>query len=185
MNANLVKEFHANWPPEASLDAVYEMQVGGNVIPFSSQVINQITGFPEHTHKLFLRLLRRPNYPDIRQKLCEADSLATWMRDANEYHKYMKKSTFQRSARVLLQLINAKIMPTQSDIDVSRAKVCLIYAFLTRMEFDLSKIMLEHMARMQPFGARHLYYPSILLGFYGRTTWKRSIIMIGQSRCRG
>lgn len=38
----------------------------------------------------------------------------------------------------------------------------LIYAFLTRMEFDLGMIMLDHMDRVRPFGARWLFYPSMI-----------------------
>lgn len=104
-------------------------------------------GFPEHTHKLFLRLLRRLSYLDIWIQLCEADSLA------NDCHKDMRKITFRQSTRVLPRLINIKIMPIQSNTDVSRANVCLIYAFLTMMKFDLGKIILEHVARVRPFGA--------------------------------
>ncbi|OIT39260.1 hypothetical protein A4A49_03587 [Nicotiana attenuata] len=83
-------------------------------------------------------------------------------RDANDFHKDMKKSTFQWPDRVVLRLISAKIMPTQSDTDVPRLKVCLIYALLTRMRVDLGKLMLEHMARVRPLGARRLYYPSMI-----------------------
>ncbi|OIT02946.1 hypothetical protein A4A49_22426 [Nicotiana attenuata] len=162
VNVTLVKEFYANWQPEASLDAVYEVQVRGKVIPFSSQVINRIMGFTEHSHKLFQRFLRRPNYPAIRRLLCGTDSSTAWARDANEFHKDMKKITFQRPARVVLRLINAKITPTQSDTDVPRLKVCLIYALLTRMWVDLRKLMLEHMARVRPLGARRLYYSSMI-----------------------
>ncbi|OIT21836.1 hypothetical protein A4A49_52968 [Nicotiana attenuata] len=162
VNVTLVKEFYANWQPEASLDAVYEVQVWGKVIPFSSQVINRIMGFTEHSHKLFQRFLRRPDYPAIHRLLGGADSSVAWARDANEFHKNMKKSTCQRPAKVVLWLINAKIMPTQSDTDVPRLKVCLIYALLTRMRVDLGKLMLEHMARVRPLGARRLYYPSMI-----------------------
>ncbi|OIT36741.1 hypothetical protein A4A49_58491 [Nicotiana attenuata] len=162
VNVNLVKEFYANWQPEAILDAVYEVQVRGKVIPFSSRVINRIVGFTEHSHKLFQRFLRRPDYPAIRRLLCGADSSAAQTRDANEFHKDMKKATFQRPARVLLRLINAKITPTGSDTDVPRLKVCLIYALLTRMQFDLGKIMLENMAKVRPLGARRLHYPSMI-----------------------
>lgn len=42
VNVNLVKEFYDNWLPEASLDVVYEVQVQGKVISFSSQVIKRI-----------------------------------------------------------------------------------------------------------------------------------------------
>ncbi|OIT03467.1 hypothetical protein A4A49_08849 [Nicotiana attenuata] len=160
VNVNLVKEFYANWQPEASLDAVYEVQVRGKVIPFSSRVINRIMGFTEHSHKLFQRFLRRPDYPAICCLLCGADSSAAWTRDANEFHKDMKKATFQRPATV--RLINAKITPTGSDTDVPRLKVCLIYALLTRMQFDLGKIMLENMAKVRPLGARRLHYPSMI-----------------------
>ncbi|OIT02331.1 hypothetical protein A4A49_21590 [Nicotiana attenuata] len=102
VNVNLVKEFYANRQYEASLDAVYDVQVGGKMIPLSSQVINKIMGFMEHSHKLFQRLLCQPNYPDIRRQLCGADSFATWMRDDNEVHKDMKKSNSQRPTRVLI-----------------------------------------------------------------------------------
>lgn len=73
----------------------------------------------------------------------------------------MKKGTFQRPTKVLLPLIDAKIMRTASKADVSRVKVYLIYAFLTRMEFDLGKVMVERMARVRPFGACRLFYPSM------------------------
>lgn len=66
----------------------------------------------------------------------------------------MKKGTFQHPSKVHFHLINAKTMPTARLADVSRVKMCLIYAFLTRMEFNLEKIMLEHMARVHPIGAR-------------------------------
>ncbi|OIT06740.1 hypothetical protein A4A49_61406 [Nicotiana attenuata] len=157
VNMNLVKECYANWQPEASLDAVYEERVRGKMIPFSSQVINRIFGFTEHSHKLFQRFLHRPDYLAIHRQLCGAASSTAWMRDVNEFHKEMKKGTFQHPNRVVLRLINAKIMPTQSDSDVSRLKVCLIYALLTRMRLDLGKIMLEHMAKVRPLGARHLH----------------------------
>ncbi|OIT38334.1 hypothetical protein A4A49_07973 [Nicotiana attenuata] len=162
VNVNTVKEFYANWQPEASLDAVNEVEVRGKMIPFSSWVINQIMGFTEHPHKLFMWLLHRIPYPDIRLQLCGAGSLATWTRDANEIHKDMKKCHFKRPTRVVLRLINARIMPTQNDTDVSRLKVCLIYAFLTQMKFDLGKIMLEHMPRVRSLGARRLYFPSMI-----------------------
>lgn len=45
VNVNLVKAFYANWKHKDSLDDVYEVQIRGKVIPFSSQVINQIMGF--------------------------------------------------------------------------------------------------------------------------------------------
>lgn len=64
----------------------------------------------------------------------------------------MKKGTFQRPANILLWLIIAKIMTTQSDTDISRVKVCLIYIFLTNMMFDLEKIMLENMVRVRQLG---------------------------------
>ncbi|OIT35227.1 hypothetical protein A4A49_07435 [Nicotiana attenuata] len=162
MNVNMVKEFYAKWQPETSLDAVYEVQVRGKMIPFSSHVINHIMGFVEYSHKLFQRLLRRPPYPDIKRQLCGVDSSATWTRDVNEFHKDMKKSNFQHPTRVILRLINAKIMPTHNDTNVSRLKVCLIYAILTRMKFDLGKIMLKHMARVRPLLARRLYFPSMI-----------------------
>ncbi|OIT00409.1 hypothetical protein A4A49_01320 [Nicotiana attenuata] len=160
VNVNIAKELYANWQPEATLGGVYEVEVRGKTIPFSSRVINQIMGLTKHSHKLFLRLLCRPPYPDIRCQLCGARSLATWTRDANELHKDMKKCNFQRSARVILRLIKTDIMPTQNDTDVSRFG-CLIYAILTRMKFDLGKIMLEHMARVRPLGARRLYFSSM------------------------
>ncbi|OIT28886.1 hypothetical protein A4A49_52562 [Nicotiana attenuata] len=88
----------------ASLDTVYEVRVWGKVIPFSSQVINQIMGFTEHSHKFFQRFLRWPDYPAIHRQLCGADSSAAWTRDANEFHMDMKKGTFQRPARVVLHM---------------------------------------------------------------------------------
>nr|XP_009589370.1 uncharacterized protein LOC104086745 [Nicotiana tomentosiformis] len=65
VNVNLVKEFYANGKTESCLDAVYEVQVRVKVIPFSSQLINHIMGFPKNTQKLFLSLLYWPNYPNI------------------------------------------------------------------------------------------------------------------------
>ncbi|XP_070032498.1 uncharacterized protein [Nicotiana tomentosiformis] len=82
--------------------------------------------------------------------------------DVNEFHKDMKKGTFHCLAKVILRLINAKIMPTQSESDVLRLKVYLIYAFLTRMRFDIRKIMLEHMVRVRTLGACRLFYPSMI-----------------------
>lgn len=40
--------------------------------------------------------------------------------------------------------------------------MCLIHDFLTRIEFDLWNIMLEHMAKVQPYGAHQLFYPSMI-----------------------
>lgn len=74
----------------------------------------------------------------------------------------IKKGTFYHPTKVLLRLINAKIMPTASEMDFSRVKVCMIYAFFTHIEFALWKIMLEHMARVSPFGACRLFYPSMI-----------------------
>ncbi|XP_070008507.1 uncharacterized protein [Nicotiana sylvestris] len=93
VNINLVKEFYANWQPGGDLGASYQVRVRNRVIPFSSKVINQIMGFTEHSHKLFQRFLRRPDYPDIRRQLCGADSFALWTRDSNEFHKEMKKGS--------------------------------------------------------------------------------------------
>lgn len=94
VNVNMVKEFYANWKLEANSDAVYEVEVRGKMIPYSSRVINQIMGFTEHLYKLLLRLLHRPPYPDTRCQLCGTGSLATWTRDVNVFHKDMKKCNF-------------------------------------------------------------------------------------------
>lgn len=74
----------------------------------------------------------------------------------------MKNSTFQCPNKVLLRLINAKIKPTQSETNISKVKGCLINPFLIRIKFDLENIMLEHMARVIPFGFRCLYYPNMI-----------------------
>lgn len=69
----------------------------------------------------------------------------------------MKKGTFLRSAKVLLHLIDIKIMPTKSETNVSWVKVCLIYAFLTQMEFDLGKVVMEHLARVRNLGLAYCF----------------------------
>lgn len=66
--------------------------------------------------------IRRPDYRDITSRLCWPNDLATWSRDINESHSDMKKGTFKYPNKVLLLLLNTKIMPTMSGTDVPRVK---------------------------------------------------------------
>ncbi|KAK4345222.1 hypothetical protein RND71_035398 [Anisodus tanguticus] len=103
--------------------------------------------FPKVSSIEYDKLLRRFDYKAIRHKLCGENSLAVWVYDNGGCHKHMCRSDFKLEAKVVLRFINCHIMPSAHDSTVSKEKVCLIYALLTRMPINTGRDMENEKSR--------------------------------------
>uniref|UniRef100_M1DH54 Putative plant transposon protein domain-containing protein n=1 Tax=Solanum tuberosum TaxID=4113 RepID=M1DH54_SOLTU len=98
-NLHMVREFYANWAPNARSQFV---TVRGVNVPITPAGINDILGTPQDTDPLVLTGLNiRPSYRVIRHTLCGPQSMVKWTKNSKKrYHQSLPYAHMLREARV-------------------------------------------------------------------------------------
>ncbi|KAH0655763.1 hypothetical protein KY285_030645 [Solanum tuberosum] len=139
-NLHMVWEFYANWAPEARSHYV---TVRGRNVPITPTCINDIIGTPQDIDPLVLTgLIIRPSYQAIRHTMCGPQSMAQWTNhDGNRYHQSLPYTHTLRETRVWLKVVMNCLIPGLHYIDITRDRVCLVYALMTGMELNIGAIV--------------------------------------------
>ncbi|KAK4354314.1 hypothetical protein RND71_026508 [Anisodus tanguticus] len=106
-NIDMVKEF--------DLEKEYVVHVRGRDVTFSYEIINRLMELPEKSLACFDDWSLRPDYARICYTLCGPRSITIWVRDAHHRHKYLKRASLTLEAKVMLWLVNYRILPTNND----------------------------------------------------------------------
>ncbi|KAG5616546.1 hypothetical protein H5410_016370 [Solanum commersonii] len=120
-NLHMVREFYANWAPEARSNYV---TVRGKNVPITPTGINEILGTP-----------------------------------GKRYYKSLPYAHMLRETRVWLKVVMNCLIPGLHYIDITRDRVCLVYALMTGMELNTRAIIKSsirkarvHKGHMYAFG---------------------------------
>ncbi|KAG5614783.1 hypothetical protein H5410_014607 [Solanum commersonii] len=105
--------------------------------------INDILGTPQDTDPLVLTGLNiRPPYQAIRHMLCGPQSMAQWTKhNGKRYHKSLPYAHILRETHVWLKVVMNCLIPGLHYIDITRDRVCLVYALMTGMKLNIKAII--------------------------------------------
>ncbi|KAH0636011.1 hypothetical protein KY285_035712 [Solanum tuberosum] len=139
-NLHMVREFYANWEPEAR--SHYVTVQGRNVLITPSS-INDILGSPHDTDRLVLTGLNiRHPYRAIRHTLCGPQSMSQWTKHSgNRYHQSLPYAHMLRETRVWLKVVMNCLIPGLHYTDITRDMVFLVYALMTGTELKIRTIL--------------------------------------------
>ncbi|KAH0669439.1 hypothetical protein KY285_025463 [Solanum tuberosum] len=145
-NLHMVREFYANWAPEARSHYV---TVRGRNVPITPTGITDILCTPQDTDPLVLTgLIIRPPYQAIRHILCGPQSMAQWTKhNGKKYHQSLPYAHIFRETRVWLKVVMNYLIPGLHYTDITCDRVCLVYALMTGMELNIGAIMKSSMRK--------------------------------------
>uniref|UniRef100_M1DFU7 Putative plant transposon protein domain-containing protein n=1 Tax=Solanum tuberosum TaxID=4113 RepID=M1DFU7_SOLTU len=141
----MVREFYANWAPEARSHYV---TVRGRNVPITPTCINDILGTPEDTDPLVLIGLNIcPPYQAIRHILCGPQSIAQWTKHSvKRYHQSLPYAHMLWETHVWMKVVMNCLIPGLHYNDITRDRVCLVYALMT----GIPEEHLDYMAPLYP-----------------------------------
>uniref|UniRef100_M1DJT1 Putative plant transposon protein domain-containing protein n=1 Tax=Solanum tuberosum TaxID=4113 RepID=M1DJT1_SOLTU len=139
-NLHMVWEFYANWAPEAKSHYV---TVRGRNVPITPTCINDILGTSQDTDSLVLTGLNiRPPYQTIRHTLCGSQSMAQWTKHSGKrYHQSLPYAHMFWEIRVWLKVVMNCLIKSLHYTDITRDRVCLVYALMTSTELNIRAIV--------------------------------------------
>ncbi|KAG5580476.1 hypothetical protein H5410_051103 [Solanum commersonii] len=132
-NVSVVREFYANWKPDARSHFVTVHSVEGNADAPS----DVLTG-----------LNISPPYQKIRYTMCGAQSTAKWIRHGHGgYHQSYPYAHMNRKARVWLKIIMNYLIPGLHFTEVTMDRVCLVYALMKDVPINIGPVLRSAMRK--------------------------------------
>ncbi|KAG5571568.1 hypothetical protein H5410_061334 [Solanum commersonii] len=128
-NLHMVREFYANWAPEARSHYV---MVRGRNVPITG--INNILGTPQDTDP-------SPPYQAICHMLCGPQSMAQWTKHSGKTYHQSLPYAHMPETRVWLKVVMKCLIMGLHYTDITCDRVCLVYALMTGMELNIGAII--------------------------------------------
>ncbi|KAH0650056.1 hypothetical protein KY284_029968 [Solanum tuberosum] len=155
-----IRELHMEFifvePEECNLHMVYEFYANLALEARSHFVTAGST--PQDTNPLVLTGLNiRPPYRAIRHTLCGPQSMAQWTKHSGKrYHQSLLYAHMLRETRVWLKIVMNCLIPGLHYTDITRDRVCLVYALMTAIELNIGVVSKSAMQKARVH-KRHKY----------------------------
>ncbi|OIT04285.1 hypothetical protein A4A49_16652 [Nicotiana attenuata] len=147
INLNLVMEFYTGFDPEDSDELV---PICGRLIDFSTKAICDFLGAPNVPVEPLDQFILQPTYRELRHTLCGVDSTTAWVRDkVTNRHKRFPKKKMKLEAQVWLKLLNARLLPCNHDMLISRERTCVLYFLMTGQRVNVGHLIRYQMASVR------------------------------------
>ncbi|KAG5596044.1 hypothetical protein H5410_037276 [Solanum commersonii] len=139
-NLHMIREFYANWATEFRSHFV---KVQGVDVTLTPAILNNIVGIPPDADSLVLTWLNiRPPYRAIRHTLYGPQSMVQWTKhNAKRFHQSLPYAYMIREARVWLKIMMNYLIPRLHYTDITRDRVCLVYALMTPSELNIDIVL--------------------------------------------
>uniref|UniRef100_M1DIP7 Putative plant transposon protein domain-containing protein n=1 Tax=Solanum tuberosum TaxID=4113 RepID=M1DIP7_SOLTU len=144
-NVSVVREFYSNWKPDARSHFV---TVRGVEVSLTPSAINQILGTADAPSDVLTGININPPYQQIRHALCGEQSTAKWIRHGHRgYHQSYPYAHINREARVWLKIVMNCLIPGLHFTDVTRDRVCLVYALIKDLPINVGAVLKSSMRK--------------------------------------
>ncbi|KAH0710902.1 hypothetical protein KY284_012329 [Solanum tuberosum] len=144
-NVSVVWEFYANWKPDARSHIVI---VRGMEVPLTPSSINQILGTADAPSDVLTGINISPPYQKILHALCGAHSTTKWIRHGHRgYHQSYPYAHMNREARIWLKIVMNCLIPTLHFTEVTRDRVCLVYALMKDVPINVGAVLKSAMRK--------------------------------------
>ncbi|KAG5585360.1 hypothetical protein H5410_045794 [Solanum commersonii] len=136
----MVREFYANWVPEARSHYV---TVRERNVPITPSSINEILAKPQDTDPLVLTGLNiRHPYRAIRHTLCGPQLMSQWTKHSGKrYHQSLPYAHMLRETCVWLKVVMNYLISGLHYTNITRDIVCLVNALITGTELNIRAIL--------------------------------------------
>ncbi|KAG5575871.1 hypothetical protein H5410_056005, partial [Solanum commersonii] len=157
-NLQMVREFYANWEPDARS---HFMTVRGVIVTITPAVLNDIMGTSPNAEPLVLTGLNvRPPYRAIRHTLCGPQAMVQWTKHSGkQYHQSLPYAHLLREARVWLKIMMHYLILGLHYTYINQDRVCLVYALMTAADVNIGAVLKSairkarvHKGRRSAFG---------------------------------
>ncbi|KAG5620145.1 hypothetical protein H5410_005363 [Solanum commersonii] len=159
-NVSVVREFYANWKPDARYHFVI---VRGVEVPLKPSAINQILGTADAPSDVLMGINISPLYQQIRHALCGAQSTAKWIRHGHRgYHQSYPYAHMNREARVWLKIFMNCLIPGLHFTEVMRDRVCLVYALMKDLPINVGAVIKSAMRKARVHRGRRYTFGGLI-----------------------
>ncbi|MCD7455738.1 hypothetical protein HAX54_029382 [Datura stramonium] len=128
--------------------------------------LNRLLGTPHADPKLFVDMVKKPPYRNIRHTLCGPNSIAWWTRHQQfGYHVFLPYAHLSREARVWLKILCACLVPRKHVTHVTRERVCLVHALMTEMPINVGVLIKNVLKRARVKKGQNIRFRGLLTLF--------------------
>ncbi|KAK8934638.1 hypothetical protein KSP39_PZI014972 [Platanthera zijinensis] len=154
-----VYEFYAN----ARYREGDTVPVKGTQVDFSAATINNLFDLDDNTEGSLMALQATVPPTDIADVVCCVPK-PEWARRSI---KAIKSTNMSREAEVWLLFINASILPTRHQNNISLDRLTLIYIILKGKRINIGRLIVEHLAlRVMEDKVQPLWFPTLITELY-------------------
>ncbi|KAH0758158.1 hypothetical protein KY290_021651 [Solanum tuberosum] len=159
-NVSMVQEFYANWKPDARSHFV---TVCGVEVPLTPSDINEILGTGNAPSDVLTGLNISPPYQQIRHTLCGARSTAKSIRHGHRgYHQSYPYAHINREGWVWLKIIINCFIPGLYYTEVTRDRVCLVYALMKDVPISIGAVLKSAMRKARVHRGRRYVFGGLI-----------------------
>jgi len=159
-NISVVREFYANWKPDARSHFV---TVRGVEVQLTPSVINQLLGTADSPSDVLTAINISPPYQQIRHALSGAQSTAKWIRHGHRgYHQSYPYAHMNREARVWLKMVMNCLIPGLHFTEVTRDRVCLVYALMKDLPINVGAVLKSAMRKARVHRGRRYAFGGLI-----------------------
>lgn len=139
--------------------------VYGRNMPTIPTIINDILGKTDGTNPLVLtRLNIRPPYQEICHLMWLPQSMAQWTcHSRKQYQKMLPYAHMLRETRVWLKNVMNCLIPGLHCTDITRDRVCLVYALMTNSKLNIGAIIKSTMQKFRVHKGHGMHLEVLLL----------------------
>lgn len=111
----------------------------------------------------FDELLQHPPYQSIHHTLARQQSTARWTLHAYRgFHQPLLFGHLNKDARVWVKIVTHSIFPCQHFSEVTRDRVCLVYALMSGMELNVGSVVKSAMRKARTHKGRRYAFGGII-----------------------
>uniref|UniRef100_M1D8X4 Putative plant transposon protein domain-containing protein n=1 Tax=Solanum tuberosum TaxID=4113 RepID=M1D8X4_SOLTU len=159
-NISVVREFYANWKPDARSHFV---TVRGVEVQLTPSTINQLLGTADSPADVLTAINISPPYQQIRHALSGAQSTAKWIRHGHRgYHQSYPYAHMNREARVWLKMVMNCLIPGLHFTEVTRDRVCLVYALMKDLPINVGAVLKSAMRKARVHRGRRYAFGGLI-----------------------
>jgi len=159
-NISVVREFYANWKPDARSHFV---TVRGVEVQLTPSAINQLLGTADSPSDVLTAINISPPNQQIRHALSGAQSTAKWIRHGHRgYHQSYPYAHMNREARVWLKMVMNCLIPGLHFTEVTRDRVCLVYALMKDLPINVGAVLKSAMRKARVHRGRRYAFGGLI-----------------------
>ncbi|KAH0761031.1 hypothetical protein KY290_017104 [Solanum tuberosum] len=165
-NISVVREFYANWKPDARSHFV---TVRGVEVQLTPSAINQLLGTADSPSDVLTTINISPPYQQIRHALSGAQSTAKWIRHGHRgYHQSYPYAHMNREGRIWLKMVMNCLIPGLHFTEVTRDRVCLVYALMKDLPINVGAVLKLAMRKARVHRGRRYTFGGLITNFCRR-----------------